>query len=115
MNENERRRDEDGQAMVEFVIILIIVMAVCAGMCASIRLLTYQFWARQEARFLAFEQVWSADEFYNDNNQDPVDLLDAGTDIGRPPIVTNRDHTRDANDDGNVTQLLSWLRRPAVD
>lgn len=105
-----RTRAEAGQAMVEFVIILIIVMAVCAGMCASIRLLTFQFWARQEARFLAFERVWSADEFYSDNGQDPASLLDAGTDIGRPEIVTGRQHTRNTNDDGSVTNLLSWLR-----
>lgn len=110
MKKGERtKRTEAGQAMVEFVIILIIVMGCCAGMCAMMRLLTFQFWAQQEARYLAFERVWSADDYYTETGENPASLLDQGPQIGRPQVVTDRDHSRNTNDDGNVTGLLSWL------
>jgi len=50
--------DQSGQAMVEFAILLIIIMTLCAGMLYISRLLTLQFWAQQDARLLAFEQTW---------------------------------------------------------
>ncbi len=107
--DTENQHRENGQAMVEFVFILIIVMGCCAGMLAITRLLTFQFWAQQESRFLAFEKVWSAEEFYTDNSIDPASLLESGTDIGRPGIVTAREHTRTTEDDGTPSELIAWL------
>ena len=67
-----------GQAMVELVLMLFLIMGLCIGMLFSIRLLTFQFWAQQEARYIAFEQVWPSAAVGNPA-QDPIeDLNDAG-------------------------------------
>ena len=53
-----RRAAAAGQAMVEFVIILIAIMAMCMGMLYVSQLLTVQYWAQQDARLMAFEETW---------------------------------------------------------
>ena len=108
------RSCERGQAMVEFVIILIFIMAMCVGMLASMRLLTFQFWAQQEARYIAFEQTWAAHDFYPTPSIDPITKLDNGGFFGRPDIVTNRDKVKTVNDDQGLSELLSWLAPAAT-
>ncbi|MFN8390296.1 MAG: hypothetical protein U0136_08410 [Bdellovibrionota bacterium] len=102
-----------GQAMVEFVIILIFIMAMCAGMLASMRLLTFQFWAQQEARYIAWEQTWAPHDFYGDPENDPISKLDDGAFFGRPEVVSNRDKKKNVSDDQGLPALLSWLKPAA--
>ena len=59
MNNNFRHKCS-GQAISEFVILLTIMMILCAGMIYVNRLLTFQFWAAQEARITAFRSTWPA-------------------------------------------------------
>jgi len=101
---------DTGQALVEFVIILIFIMAMCAGMISSIRLLGLQFWAQQEARFLAYEQEWAPHDFYGDPVNDPIGKLNDGQFFGRPQSVSDRSSNKNVNDDGAVRQLLAWLK-----
>ena len=51
---------QKGQAMSEFVILLTVLMVMAAGMIYISRLLTFQYFAREEARFITFQQTWSA-------------------------------------------------------
>jgi hypothetical protein len=95
--------------MVEFVIILIFIMAMCCGMLASTRLLTFQFWAQQEARYIAFEQTWAPHDFYADPENDPIGKLDDGDYFGRPKIVSDRTKSKSVTDDQGLPALLSWL------
>ena len=53
-------KSQRGQALSEFVILLTIIMGLCAGMIYVSRLLTLQYWTRQEARMTAFRYTWPA-------------------------------------------------------
>ncbi len=89
--------------MVEFVIVLTIISLICLGMLYSSRLLTFQFWAQQEARFIAFEQDWVAKMW----GSDPIARLEDGGFFHRPPVVGTLPDTREADDDGGVPTLLA--------
>lgn len=106
---------DTGQALVEFVIILIFIMAMCAGMVSSIRLLGFQFWAQQEARFLAYEQTWSPHDFYSDPVNDPIGKLNDAAYFGRPKIVSDRTSNKGVTDDGAIPELLAWLQPLATE
>lgn len=99
-----------GQAMTEFVILLIVIMTVCAGMLYVSRLLTFQYWAQQEARLIAFEQTWAAHSAYGDPSSDPVENLDDGDKYRRPRAVERiqDDATKEVSDDGDVTDLTGF-------
>ena len=106
--------ETNGQALVEFVIILTVIMAVCAGMLFSSRLLTFDFWAQQEARFLAFEQTWVPAMAYSSPTEDPKSKLDDSGFFRRPNILDRLDETRDIDKGGSVTQLLAQLSKEEV-
>ncbi len=98
--------------MVEFVIFLIIIMAICIGMAASIRLLTFQFWAQQEARYLAFEQTWVVTEHDANSHQGALERSDNGAYFQRPKVAQDRDIYRGIEDKGSLSQLLARLFSP---
>lgn len=98
---------ERGQAMVEFAIMLIIFFACVTGMLTIMRLLTFQFWARQEARFLAFEQDWAPHAFYGDPVGEPKTKLSDGAFFGRSDVVSSRNAAKNVANDGDLEGLLS--------
>ena len=81
----------DGQALVEFTLILFVIMALCSGMLYVSRLLTFDYWAEQEARYIAFEQTWVPYMANPDPDTDPVNELDNGRWLRRPEIVDRLD------------------------
>lgn len=99
-----------GQAMTEFVILLIAIMTMCAGMLYVSRLLTFQYWAQQEARLIAFEQTWHAHSAYTDPATDPIENLDDGPKYRRPRAVERLqdDANKQLNNDGDVTDLTGF-------
>lgn len=103
------RGDARGQGMVEFVLLLFVIMALCTGMLASMRLLTFQFWAQQEARYLAFEQTSAPHSFYADPENEPVSDLENGEPLGRPQIVSDRNADKTVEDDGASSGILASL------
>lgn len=100
-----------GQAMVEFVILLTIIMTLCAGMLYSSRLLTFEFWAQQEARYIAFEQTWVPSMWRTNEAgaviDDPIGELDNGAFLHRPELVGELEADKDINNDDGVTELIS--------
>ncbi len=98
-----------GQAMVEFVIILMIVMGLCAGMLWVSRLLTFEYWAQQEARYLAFEQTWAPHANYFDPVNEPKGKLDDGTYLHRPNLVGVLDAEKEVTNEGSVNDLLPFI------
>lgn len=102
--------DARGQGMVEFVLLLFVIMALCTGMLASMRLLTFQFWAQQEARYIAFEQTSAPHSFYTDPENEPIGDLDNGEPLGRPKIVSDRNADKTVEDDGASSGILASLR-----
>lgn len=100
--------------MVEFVIVLIFILAMVVGMVATMRLLTFQFWAQQEARYLAFEQTWAAKLFYDETGGDPDQLLQDGERIKRPQLVTDRDTTKETEDAEGARELLMAMRSDSI-
>jgi len=116
MNENTKIGGrQDGQALVEFVIILIFIMAMCAGMITMIRLLGFQFWAQQEARYIAWEQTWASHDFYSDPANEPIAKLGDSRFFGRPDIVSDRNSQKNVRDDQGLPELLSWLAPAATE
>lgn len=109
MNErnSHRAHRDSGQAMVEFVLMLFLFMILISGMLYFFRLLLFDFWAQQEARILAFEQVWAPSASYNDALVDPVNNIESGgTALRRPGLVTNLSKTRSITREGSLTNLL---------
>src|SRR5262245_12400574 len=98
-----------GQAMVEFVILLIVIMALCSGMLYCTRLLSADYWAQQEARYLAFEQEWAPREEYVDSVAEPIQKLDDRLYFHRPRGVDAMDTDRKVDDAGGLNQLMSFL------
>ncbi len=103
------RESDRGQGMVEFVLLLFVIMALCTGMLASMRLLTFQFWAQQEARYIAFEQTSAPHSFYTDPENEPISDLENGEPLGRPKIVSDRDADKKVEDDGASSGILASL------
>lgn len=93
-----------GQAMVEFAILLIIIMSLCSGMLYSSRLLTFEFWAQQEARFIAFEQTWVPSEA----GTDAESQLEDSEYLHRPEVLDRLDVDKDSTDDGDIHDLLAF-------
>lgn len=97
-----------GQAMVEFSMILVIVMTICAGILYANRLVTFDFWAQQEARYLAFEQVLDRTE------GDPLEDIEDGESFRRPSTVGKIQPEREVDDDGGLSELFAFQDRKAV-
>ncbi|MCB0358929.1 MAG: pilus assembly protein, partial [Bdellovibrionales bacterium] len=99
-----------GQAMVEFVLILFLVMILCSGMLFAHRLLLFQFWAQQEARYIAFEQTWVPHWASVDPYSTPISDLSDGAFYHRPSSVERiqGDAEKDVSDDGDVTDLTGF-------
>lgn len=100
----DRLSNVSGQAMVEFAILLIIIMSLCSGMLYSSRLLTFEFWAQQEARFIAFEQTWVPSEA----GTNAIDQLDDTEYLHRPELLDRLDADKDSTDDGDIHDLLAF-------
>lgn len=107
-------KKESGQAMVEFVIFLIVIMALCIGMLTVSRLLSFQFWAQQDARYLAYEQTWAAQEYYNNSGEQPLDLHDQGLDYGGPKQLPRIDSTRKVDEGTSASSIIAWLFQEEV-
>ncbi len=106
---------ERGQAMVEFALMLIVFMAVCTGMLYLNRLLNIQFWAQQEARFIAFEQTWAPRSYYGGYGPAVEKTITGGEELHRPRIINQLDKTDNVTDDGGLPDLISQadqLRSP---
>ena len=99
------------QTMVEFAFLLIVIMTLCAGMLWTSRLLTFEFWAQQEARFLAFEQTWVPYTFRHDANgtltDDPQGELGNGSFFHRPGLVSSLPVNRSVDNDDGLLELIS--------
>lgn len=91
--------------MVEFAMILVIVMTICAGIMYASRLVTFDFWAQQEARYLAFEQVLDRTE------GDPLEDIDDGEAFRRPSTVEKIEPERELEDDGGLSELFAFQDR----
>ena len=98
---SKNSQQQAGQAMVEFAFMLIIILGLCAGMLQISNLLNYDFWAQQDARYTAFEQVWFVDSSVNVSNDDY---------FRRPKSVRRLDTQDDVTDEGSTTTLLSIAR-----
>ncbi len=99
-----------GQALVEFVLVLFMVMGICAGMLYFSRLLTTQYWAQQEARFLAYEQTWVPAMAHNNPYNEGESKLSDSERLKRPGHVENSDVTREGDDDGGLTEILQFAK-----
>ena len=100
---------ERGQAMTEFVILLTVIMGICAGMLYVSRLLTFEFWAQQEARYLAFSQTWSQAASYVDPLSEPLDELNDNNRLRRPKSVRRLEVEKSVNAAGSLTGLLAAI------
>ncbi|MCC6932490.1 MAG: hypothetical protein IT292_04455 [Deltaproteobacteria bacterium] len=83
-----------GQAMSEFVILLMLIMGLCAGMIYVSRLQTLQYWTRQESRMLAFRYTWAARQ----GGIDPFISM-APRRFGKPKVVITSGYARYVNID----------------
>jgi hypothetical protein len=109
---NSKQININGQALVEFVILLTIIFILCGGMLYSSRLLTFDYWAQQEARYIAFEQTWVGSAYYNNPSIQPVSKMSETEYLHRPRVLDKLDVERDVSDDGNVNSLLAFLTTP---
>ena len=100
---NAAREWQSGQAMVEFCLMLIIILGLCAGMLQLSNLVNFDFWAQQDARYNAFEQVW-----YVDSSADVSD----DSYFRRPKSVRRLDDVQDVDDEGSLSTLLALAKRP---
>lgn len=107
-------KKQSGQAMVEFVIFLTVVMALCIGMLVTKRLLSFQFWAQQDARYLAYEQTWSAREYYDNSGEEPIDLHAAGVSYGGPKQLNRITSIRRTSEGDRASSILSWLLKDRI-
>lgn len=108
--EGEKRvRLSSGQSLVEFSILLFLIMLLCVGMLFFWRLLSFQFWAQQEARYLAFEQTWAAREANLQQGLNPLLELEDGAYFRRPEMVSGLRNHRSAADAGSLSDLLPPL------
>lgn len=104
-----QRKFHGGQAMVEFAILLVIIMTLLSGMIYINRLLMFDFWAQQEARFLAFEQTWVPSAAHFDPVTTAKDKLENSAFFHRPRLLDRLDRQREAEDAGSVNDLLTMF------
>ena len=110
--ESKLQLRQDGQAMVEFALMLLVIMALLVGMVHVANLLNYDYWAQQEARYLAFEQTWVPASYYEATGETPQTLLTNGQYLHRPKSVSRLDADKDVSDEGSLSVLLSSLFSP---
>lgn len=108
-------KKQNGQAMLEFVIFLTVIMALCIGMLVSARLLNFQFWAQQDARYLAYEQTWVAQEYYNNTGEEPIDLHQNGISYGGPKQLNRINSIKRESIGERASSILAWLFEEKVD
>ena len=101
-----------GQAMVEFTIILFLIMILCSGMLYSHRLLNFDFWAMQEARFMAFSKTWVQIEGGCDDDYNAI--LSDDDKMKRPKTIRKVEPTRAEMPDEEVGQLLAMNKELPV-
>ena len=94
-----------GQAMVEFALLLLVIMTLCAGMLYVSRLLTFQFWAQQESRLVAFNLDWVAQS----GGIDEYAIVSDGAKLHQPKVVRKLDSTHNGANDGSISTLLTSL------
>ena len=93
--------------MVEFVFILMLLMILGVGMLYFFRLFLYDYWAAQEARYLAFEQTWPARGSYGDSESESVGEVSAwGVSQGRPRVVSDAPASRESAAAGSLSEML---------
>ena len=93
---------QSGQALVEFVILLTVIMALCSGMLYVSRLLDLHFWASQEAKILGFEQEWFVKMGVDEGIADADVDLDDHARFRRPRSA--RDAAKNRELDTNINQ-----------
>ncbi len=98
-----------GQAMVEFVFILTILMIMVSGSLYFFRLNLYQFWAQQEARYLAFEQTWVPKAYYDSGNPPALSLLDDNAETFRRPALVSGINPQRSDEKKSTEDLLPAL------
>lgn len=101
--------------MVEFALMLVIVLALVVSMVWVNDLLNFDYWAQQEARYLAFEQTWVAREYYAESGEDPVADLGNSDFLRRPSSVTRLDARKERSDEGGLVGLLSAVSGRAAE
>jgi hypothetical protein len=107
---NSRKSSRSGQALVEFVILLIVIMTLIMGMIYFFRLHLYKFWAQQEARYIAFEQTWVPRAYYKAQGGSPESLiLGQATGFVRPGEVSRLPVTRSHTSFGSMSDLIPGL------
>lgn len=105
-----------GQAMVEFTLMLFLIMSLCAGMFFCIRLLTFQFWAQQEARFLAFEQTWPRWQIMQGSSAaEALEAVKNSSRFRRPALVDSLDADKNVEDSGGMSDLILLLAAADTD
>ena len=97
---------ESGQVLVEFTLVLFIIMIMASGMVYTHRLLTMDYYAQQEARYLAFEQVWYSYWEANDPYGDAEDELSDGNSFRRPGLYSGLEASKEVEGDGDIDALL---------
>ncbi|MBL7661918.1 hypothetical protein JNK13_04105 [bacterium] len=103
--ERKRKNSELGQSMVEFTILLLVFLTLGAGMLYVNRLLNFDYWAEQEARYIAFERTWVGKTW----NSDPLTDLDTPATFHRPKEVNKLDVERTDIELGGFDDLFAWL------
>ena len=111
-----RRREarsvrNSGQAMVEFAMLLTIFMLLCVGMIHIHNLLTFDYWAQQEARYVSFEQTWASRLSYADPDHEPINDLADGDRFQRPDRVNNLDSDKEIRTEESLAELLAFVPR----
>ncbi|MCB0323452.1 MAG: hypothetical protein KDD69_07750 [Bdellovibrionales bacterium] len=103
----EMQEREKGQALVELLLMLIVLFALVVGMLHVSNLLNFDYWAQQEARYIAFEQTWYMQEVSSNAGNDAVGDLDDDDRFHRPRSVARLNADRRSEDDGGVRELLN--------
>lgn len=103
-------RRAKGQALVEFVILLIIIMTLIMGMLYFFRLHLYKSWAQQEARYIAFEETWVPKAYYKATGQSPLTGIQGqASGFIRPGEVSRLSVNRSNTRYGSMTDLIPPL------
>ncbi len=85
---------------------LIIIFALVVGMLHLSNLLNFDYWAQQEARYIAFEQTWVRQAASSNAGDDAIGELSDESRFKRPASVQSRNADRRAEDDGGVSDLM---------
>lgn len=97
---------QSGQAMVELVMMLIIIFALVVGMLHISTLLNFDYWAQQEARYIAFEQTWVRQAASSNAGDEAIGELSDESRFRRPQSIQRREADRQSEDDGGVSDLM---------